>query len=533
MRFSMTDYFNKKTAFISFFIMIAVQMLCYNYIEYLRMEPRSIHSWRQSDCLSFIINFYNGRTTFLEPGVSNLGPTGDGKVASDFPIIQYTVAQIWKVTGISAPVYRLINLGFLVLGLFYIYKLYSYWFQERYWLALLTTGLIFTSTLLAYYGPTPLSDIQALGLSCVGFYYFILWLDKKQQRNFIAFILLFAFAGLLKMSSAFIFAIALAYWLIRLLFGSVESKKELFSIRIVIGVLLPFIPWSLWYIHGGYYNYIHPNKYFLIGIAPIWIVPESQWSELLFLFRKDILPIVFNPFVLILLGLILISFFIIRIKSFFNEVYLQMLIPVLMLFCYLILFFQVFGEHDYYLINMLPVLIISIGLGIKMILDHFPLFFNYKAVQISMVLIIVILTHETAVFNRARIEMKGWGFDSMVLTKERRDYFAWNSWHDRLLYQDLEGIKEQTLDSIGLTQDQKVLCLGDETINRSLFLLNRLGYTSFRQEMGEIDQFIDNNKEKGLHYLIIIDWDKLPKEKLAPYLKNKVYEKGSASIYKL
>lgn len=529
----MTHFFNRKTAFISFFIMIAVQMLCYNYIEYLRMEPRSIHSWRQSDCLSFIINFYNERTTFLEPGVSNLGPTGDGKVASDFPIVQYTVAQIWKVTGIRTSVYRLINLVFLVLGLFYIYKLYLYWFQDLYWLALLSTGIIFTSTLLAYYGPTPLSDIQALGLSCAGFYYFILWLDKKQPRNFVAFIALFTFAGLLKMSSAFIFAIALAYWLIRLWFGNDENRKQLFSIRIVIGFLIPFIPWSIWYVYGAYYNTIHPNNYFLIGIAPIWIVLKSQIPELLFLFKKDVLPIVFNPYLLSFLGLMLLAILTLRIRSFFHENYLRLLIPILVLFLYLLLFFQVFGEHDYYLINMLPILVISIGLLIKMVLKRFPDFFNYKAVQIGIFLILVFLTHETAVFTRARINFTGWGFDSLVLTQERRDYFGWNSWHDRLQYEDLEGLKEETLDSIGLTNDKKVLCLGDGTINRSLFLLNRIGYTSFRQDLDRIDEFIEKNKRKGLHYIIIIDWNNLPKEKLAPFLKNKVYERGSASIYKI
>jgi hypothetical protein len=528
----MTDFFNKKTALISFFILIAVQMLCYNYIDYIQMEPRSIHSWRQSDCLSFVLNFYNGRTTFFEPGVNNLGPTGDGKTASDFPMVQYAVAQIWKVTGISTSVYRFINLGFLILGLFYIYNLYTYWFKERYWLAILATGLIFTSTLLAYYGPTPLSDIQALGLSCVGFYYFVVWLDDPKKKYFIVSIIVFTIAGLLKMSSAFIFAIAISYWFIRLISDGGENKKGLVSISTVGSLILPFIPWVLWYLYVGHYNTIHPNDYFLIGVLPVWIVPEHHIIEILEGFKKDILPIVFNVQFLSCLAIILVAGFILHIKSLFKEASLRILMPVLCILSYMILFFKVFGEHDYYLINTLPVLVILLGLLLKYALDRFPVFFDKKVVQAGFVLILCIFTHQTAVLTRARIEMKGWGFDSFVLTQERKEYFEWNSWYDRSHYAILESIKERTLDSISLTKDQKVLCLGDLTINRSLFLLNRLGYTSFRQEIGKIDEFIAFQKEKGLHFLIVIDWDNLPKEKLAPYLKNKVYEKENMSIYK-
>ncbi len=529
----MTHFFTKKIALLSFFIMIAVQMLCYNYIDYLQMEPRSIHSWRQSDCLSFMINFYNGRTTFLEPGVSNLGPTEDGKVASDFPIIQYSVAQLWKITGVSTPVYRLINLGFLILGLLYIYKLYCYWFDQRYLLALLTTGLIFTSTLLAYYGPTPLSDIQAFGLSCTGFYYFILWLDKKEKRHFIFYILAFAAAGLLKMSSAFIFSITLAYWLTRLIWGTIENKKELYSYKVVLGLVSPFIPWCLWYVYGNYYNTVHPNNYFLIGIAPIWIVLGIHIPEVLSLFRKDILPIVFNQWVLSFLGILVLTGAVLKIRKFFTEAYLQVLIPIIVVFGYLILFFQVFGEHDYYLLNMLPALVIVLGLVLKQLLSHFPAFFNSVRFQWAFIALIVILTHQTAVFTRGRIEMKGWGFDSLVLDKEKREYLEWNSWYDRSRYAVLEDLSEKTLDSIGLTKDKKVLCLGDLTINRSLFLLNRLGYTSFRLNIDQAHQFIESNKSKGLHYLIIIEWDWLSRENLAPYLKNKVYEREGTSIYKI
>jgi hypothetical protein len=255
--------------------------------------------------------------------------------------------------------------------------------------------------------------------------------------------------------------------------------------------------------------------------------------EILESLKKDIIPVFFNIQCLVFLSVLLISVFILHAKSVFKEWYLQMLIPVLCLLCYLMLFFKVFGEHDYYLINMLPVLVIITGLVLKFTLYRFPAFLRQKWIQVTLLLIVIVLTHQTAVLTRARIEMTGWGFDSIVLTQEKREYFEWNTWYDRSRYQILEEISEGTLNTLGLTKDQRVLCLGDLTINRSLFLLNRLGYTSFRRETDKIDEFITQHKAKGLHYLIVIDWDKLPKGKLAPYLKHKVYEKEGTSIYKL
>lgn len=530
----MSHFFSNKIAYVIFFIMIGVQMLCYNYIDYLQMEPRSLHSWRQSDCLSFVLNFYNGRTTFTEPGVNNLGITGDGKIASDFPIIQYSVAQVWKVTGVSTPIYRLVDLFFLIVGLLYIYKLYCYWFKDKNWLALLMTGILFTSTILAYYGPTSLSDIQALGLSCAAFYYFIVWLDSKKKLDLGIALFLFAFAGLLKMSSAFIFAIAIAFLIIRLLFGDKEEKKGLLSVFSIIVLILPCIPWFAWYLHVHHYNQIHPNDFFLIGVLPIWEIPRADINYTIARLLGELMPYALNISILFVLLVALGAWFLTRIQYFFTESYLRLLIPLLALLSYIILFFQVFTVHDYYLLNMMPVLVIVLGLYIKYLLHDQSSFFEHRAVQVSLVLFLILLTHQTGVITRGRIEAKDWGYAPVAITAEKYDFLKWNTYYDRSRYEIVETIEESKLDSLGINKSQKVMCLGDHTINRSLYLIDRLGFTSYNVNIDNAHDFIADKKSKGLiNYLILIEPDWLSKENIAPFLKNKVYEKGGTSIYKL
>jgi len=282
------------------FALLLIQAIAYNYHEYIMMEPRSIHSWRQSDCLTFALNFYNDRGSFTEPCVNNLGSTNTGKVASDFPIIQYLVGKIWKVTGIQTFIFRIVDLFFLFFGLVFTFKLFRRWFKNGSTLAILFTGIIFTSPILSYYGPTSLSDIQALGLSCSAFYFFIVWLEQennfKYKPLFIS-VSLFTLAGLLKMSAVFTMLLAISYLISRLLINKSEYKKYL-SIKTILAIVLPFIPWFLWYSHAKHYNELNPNGFFLVGILPIWELDMQKIQSIFSMLINEIIPQIIHPYIL-------------------------------------------------------------------------------------------------------------------------------------------------------------------------------------------------------------------------------------------
>lgn len=159
-------------------------MLIYNYPYILKLEPRTVHAWRQYDCLSFAQNFHNNNATLLQPELNNLGHTGNGRSVSEFPLIPYVIGNIWKITGINSMIYKLFNLLVLILGLFYLYKLFLLELKDKI-ISTLITGLIFTSPILSYYGVSTLSDIQAFSFSIMGLYCFFNWFKNQKNQNLI------------------------------------------------------------------------------------------------------------------------------------------------------------------------------------------------------------------------------------------------------------------------------------------------------------------------------------------------------------
>ena len=54
--------------------------------EIFKFQPQSHHQWRQSDCLSLALNYYQFELPFLEPQVHNL-LAEEGKSVSEFPVL--------------------------------------------------------------------------------------------------------------------------------------------------------------------------------------------------------------------------------------------------------------------------------------------------------------------------------------------------------------------------------------------------------------------------------------------------------------
>lgn len=525
---------NNTTAIALLFTVFLLQVYCYNYIGVLRTHPHNIHSWRQTDCLSLVTNFYNGRGTFTEPCVNNLGNTGDGKVASDFPLVQYSIAQVWKITGKSELVYRLIELLFLFTGLFFIYKLALYW-TNNYFLSIATASLVFTSPILAYYGATFLSDIQAFGLTCVGFYFIIKWIHEKKFTQLLTGTLLFLFAGWCKMSSAFIYAIALAL-IAREAIVAVRATdiayKKINFLRLLI-LFIPFIGWYLWYHHANVYNHQHDNGFFLIGILPVWQIDATKQHYILMKFLSEILPQMLHSGILLFIFITIVAFSVSKIKQFFTQEYIIIAVGFLMFVLYLILFYQVFDVHDYYLINMLTIWAIILCVFVKIANSYYGFIFQSKAMRLGIIFLIGLLSILSGIKARGRLEFTDkWGPKSIAYNESEYKLMEYFSWYDHTRYEVLED-PAFNLDKIGITKQDTVLCLGDKTINRSLYLIDRLGYSSFNTEMNDIDTFIEAKKKTGLKYLILIEPDFLNDEKLKPYLKNKIFEQKSTSIYKL
>ena len=98
-----------------FILLFIIMAAIYNYHHILFYPPQSVHQWRQCDCLSLTMNYYQDDNPLFQPSVHYLREDGTGKTVSDFPLIYFTVAKLCKVysrqENISASVEA--NPGFI------------------------------------------------------------------------------------------------------------------------------------------------------------------------------------------------------------------------------------------------------------------------------------------------------------------------------------------------------------------------------------------------------------------------------------
>jgi hypothetical protein len=499
-----------------------MQMLIYNYPYLLQKEPRTVHAWRQYDCLSFAQNYYNNRATLLEPGINNLGNSGTGKAASEFPIIHFLVGNIWKITGINSFVYKFINLLFLLLGLFSIYKLFLFEFGNKI-VSTMITAFIFTSPILSYYGVTTIGDIQSFSLSITGFYFFYKWLKNRSNSSLMIFLVCFTIAGLLKASAVFIYILCPIMLIINDYKRDQVPLKKFISLSFLFAI--PVIVWFLWYSHVTNYNKQNHDTYFLISAKPFWDLSKPRFEAVLGKFVSNLIPELFQPSAL---GVLSIIFFISLFQI--NRNGLFIIICLLVFVTFILLFFGQLDVHDYYLIIPLGILTIALFSILKEWRQSW-LIDNYKYFLTVVIVLTGFFSYTSGIKTWKKINDNVQDFGNYLVFNEfeRKNTF-WVYWIDREKFQVLEDHKFD-LEKLGIKPNDLVFCLGDETPNRTLFFLNRQGYSNSNAGINETPAFLRAHQE--IKYLVLIDPHLKKEAFLNELLANKIFEKESFSIYKI
>lgn len=118
----------RKIFIYTFLGSILILSLLYGYQGEILMRPHGIHIWRQCDCAQFALNYYTESMNFFEPRLSWC--TGnDGKMGSEFPIIYYSAALLYKVFGVHDYFIRFINLLFFLLACSIYLKPFRYFLK--------------------------------------------------------------------------------------------------------------------------------------------------------------------------------------------------------------------------------------------------------------------------------------------------------------------------------------------------------------------------------------------------------------------
>ncbi|MEY3238432.1 MAG: hypothetical protein RI883_2533 [Bacteroidota bacterium] len=485
-----------------------------------------MHQWRQSDAYSITYNYYAEGMHFFEPKIHNQ-TSKEGKAVGEFPIIYYIDALIWKITGPSFFSSRVSNLCFAFLGLFALFRMIQIVLKD-YFFAYIIPILLFSSPLYGYYSNSFLINIPALSFLFIGWYYFMLFYNKKNSWILVVSILFITLAGLLRPSMLIGF---LPFYALLFLELIGYFKSALFFKKTVHSaiLMLPIVVVYGWMTFSKNYNAVNDSIYFLSTIRPIW---ENEniplvWSKLSFgMLSEWYHTSVRTIFCLIFLWLIL------NPKKLNKLAFLFTCSIVLELILYVILWYSNFDIHDYYLIEffiLIPPLLICFLFYIKE--NHENIFYS-KSIRAMTIVALCLSLFYGASKTRMKYDKKVFFLTEMFLSEDEIGYWKWFHWDYDMKSKAYETVTPY-LRSLGIKRTDIVVSVPDQSPNITLSLMDQKGFTSIYSSDENLQDYLPKFIKKGAKYLIVKESSILENDKLSKYTKEKIGSYRNIQIYEL
>jgi hypothetical protein len=508
---------SKNRSLIIFIAILIGISLYYNYSCILEKRPQSIHHWRQTDCASIALNYYNHGMNFFKPEVMFQISDGgtSGYTVGECPLLYYFIAILWKIFGYSDFIYRLVNTTLFFIGLIALYKIILNYSKNYFWSAAIPI-LLFTSPVVTYYASNYLTDTTSIALILVGWNYIIKFNNNSKNRFFYIAFSFFTIAGLIKVSSL----ISVMALLGVMLFTTLKNKNTLFpnnlkfDFKKALVIVLMFGTIFSWYTFAINYNKNHKayaadgNTYFSTNTFPIWNLEKQDvidiTNEITNHWASEYYH--FSIYILFVLLVILFFVFIKKINPFLSTI-TTLILGGTVLFC--LLWYFAFAQHDYYIINLLILPLFMFIAVIEFLNRTYPKTSNSLITQIAFSLLLLFN------INYAKGKLK--------------DRYIGDS-NEYKQYKDVHSITPY-LREIGVKSDDKVISLPDHTPCYTLYLMNQPGWSqiNFRNDSLQVKEYI----KLGAEYIILTEAEPLTRTCLQPFLKNKIGEYGSVKIFKL
>ncbi|NND08898.1 MAG: hypothetical protein HKN87_21205 [Saprospiraceae bacterium] len=504
-------YFPKISPWIftGLFLLMAFQ---YDYDRILFEPPQSIHQWRQADCLSLTMNYYQDGNPFFQPSMHYLGIDGTGKTVSEFPILYYLVGKIWTITGKEVWVYRLMVLLLFLIGLLALMKTIEVEIENS--VAGIFVGLLlFTSPVLVYYGGNFLMNIPAFSFACLGLYQFFKFKASGMHRHLGLLLFFFTLAGLLKVSALLSFvAICLVYLIDVMRLRSKHHRIFQGTWKEGLGLLSVFVISYMWVRYAQGYNAQHTGGIFLIGILPIWDLSYETIAKTYEYVADRFIWDYFMPYIEKFLAIcaIIVLIFYRGIESSVRFIFGMMCIGAL---AFIVLFFEALMHHDYYIIDLymlVPILLLATFMVVK---AKVPLLYR------SWILVGFLIWMTVRSFQFAQDRLY-----------ERYDFQGWRNHDHREVFHAFTEL-EPTLQKLGIEPDDRVLSLSDYSINITLYLMNRKGWTDYGISMDP--ERIKDKIKLGAQYLFIANPRTYEHESVQPFIHGKIGHYRNIDIYRL
>lgn len=320
-----------------------------------------IHVWRQTQTQARIDSFYAEDFNILNPRKLDRGD-GSGIFRKEFPLVQWTIAGVYKLVGNQLIVTRICMFIISMVSMIGLFLLLLSLLRAQ-WAALIGAWAFSLAPAIFYHGINPMPDIAALCFINWGLFLFVKWAEGKQIKNLILSALLFGLATAIKLPFIVLYLIPAVYVLQQL--NKHKINNIIHSLSHGVVYLLFLIPAAIWYINviptwgkAGVVSgliHAHDSSSMLLHYAihnVISTLPELllNWGSVLFFIT----------------GLILIFF-----KSGLrNKLFIPFLIGGIGVSVYYIFELNMIQDkHDYYAFPFVPFLFIAVGCGIRYFLS--------------------------------------------------------------------------------------------------------------------------------------------------------------------
>jgi len=333
------------------------------------------HSWRQTDTAAIARNFYNNGFDLFHPQI-DWGGSGPGYVETEFQIIPFIIAILYKIFGVSEWVARLVVIAFSLGSVYLLYMLARTYFDVK--TSVFSVLIFIISPLELYFGRTVMPDSAMIFFSIGSLYFFDKWVKREEWGLFAIAVICTTLAFLLKISALYLGLPLL--WLSYSKYG----KKLIVEPNIYLFALLALIPPAIWY----YYAHTAFAQYATFGI---WDIGSGKWGNMEIWFDREFYIMMFNRLATVVftpVGLILFIYGL-SLKSRLRTNLFHFW--VLAVFIYIMIVANGNFAHDYYQRPLVPAGAIFVGLALSKIYE--------KNNVVSLGLIAIILT--SAIYTAA------------------------------------------------------------------------------------------------------------------------------------
>ena len=496
-----------------FLILLLLMSILYQYPFILFKRPQSVHHWRQSDCASLALNYYQTGMHFFQPQTHNLTSDGNttGFVAtSEIPIGYYFIAILYKIFGFHDYIYRIVNTIIFLTGLLFLFKVLSILLEGFFWPAFLAL-FFFTSPVLVFYGNNYLTDSSALAFALMAWYFFVRYYQTSLNKTYYISMILFLLAGAYKITALMsVFAI-LGIFIIELIgIANFRDKDRLFldPIRQILPFIVIFAVIGAWVAYAKYYNRLHSTWYFSTFTLPLWNLDKDGVLRVIKNVRQLWLNQYFSVEALYLMAILFFGNLVLIRKG--NRL---LLTTTFFLFLgtilYGILWFVTFEWHDYYTINLYILLVFNVIAFAWLMNKHYRTVLHSKYLKIGF--FIFFLINVIHADRQMDLRYNGW----FTQYPEYRDYYTITPY----------------LRSIGIQPLDTVICLPDGS-HCTLYLMNLRGWTECLGNNRDRAS-VEASVKRGAKYLIVNGDEILKRDYLQGFLYHPFGQYGSVRIFKL